>query len=1362
MEVGKSWWRSWSSPAQVSMRRDTPSRVVSGAGAGKHHAGNGLPLGADTWYPSTSDNDDGSTANGARDRGILVVPLRDAARFSPGGHERHAIAGIGHMPLAWARHGRIAAAGMGNDSVNILNANRVRSGVDMKGVAKAAMEELVLASAPAPAPASLLERNARKPQIPQRVLDRSVRALASQYMLDKTHGAADTANAALVSTDMMSKVLAMMKNEGAVGLSPTAVRITMLAWGDGCAAVGDSCPLAVCDSRGVVVVFSLSDACDSYIGWERIGQLDVSTNSWPSDGSGVANGTSTSNHADAAARSAAPSSSKALANGEAKTAQRQQRGGGKATKPSSNRKKRSREPDVVVPAQTENPNDAPQQRRSSRVAASVAMQKLARVKEENDDDEDDDEDEEEYKEQQQVRQRRGRVARASTSTPRTGKATNSANRKKRTREPDVVVPAQTEDPNDAPQQRRSSRVAASVAMQKLARVKEENDDDEDDDEDEEEYKEQQQVRQRRGRVARASTSMPRTGKTSNSADKLQSTKGAASSSKKSSKKGGGLKNTEIEETTAARLARVQRQPCLRERHWLSDKCKDLKTLELEEEIDSQEPQTKRAVLMHFARLAMQLFLDMVSTLTRSQRSKHKKGKHIDGNEKRALNIAMNEVTRRVAKTNLLRKWKLKKSQIDRECHVKIRKVMNVISGTATDYDKSLLTKEVNKMAYIRIAEEEAASAPPPPPEEPKPPPQQKEKPKVSAEKKMLESTKSNTAPSGMARRTLPIEVDMPCSMAWSDSFLLEDGSSTAILAVGQESGSVILWMWTRSVGSMTSSRETQTRFEAHNQNVVAVAWAKYAMRQPSLDTDDSELLCHGTSVTGSDLLVTASSSGTIGIWQIRLSVLGSGTSPHVDTLNHRMLIPEPGPTLCSTILSLGILLETDEETQAKCLRIASTNALRHIQIFTCTVATAAATTTTDSFVLAEDRRVVNETALASVTADPADRLEWVDGRTLYSLNGGELFRWTISGDLDVSFHSSWLATNRIRGYIVVAFVMSPSRTMFACTIKDNHDQSFVLLSFVQADTVDEEHVTVSVAIPRKAEGALDARALRTLSMRVPSLVNYVAERAIRDNRVIGFFELMRVLHVQKMEARKRGGGEVSNESITSTLAALAHRMLQVDADAGCVTCHTQLAYALLITFADVAPWKGEDDDNVELKMLWDDVTHRATVALMRSHLRWLARIASGNSATGSLAFANDSGDHRKFAIHALQRAMRSWESNPNFALLREDHDDSMYDYLAHAVRCSVGSDDDANGHDGLITNGNDGGEQDETQLEQCTYSFAACTGDVFRCTCCERAYSAASVRELRLLAPTQPFCSCYMCGTPLERDSDVVGMFTLL
>ena len=1271
MEVGKSWWRSWSSPAQVSMRRDTSSRVVSGAGAGKHHAGNGLPLGADTWYPSTSDNDDGSTANGARDRGILVVPLRDAARFSPGGHERHAIAGIGHMPLAWARHGRIAAAGMGNDSVNILNANRVRSGVDMKGVAKAAMEELVLASAPAPAPASLLERNARKPQIPQRVLDRSVRALASQYMLDKTHGAADTANAALVSTDMMSKVLAMMKNEGAVGLSPTAVRITMLAWGDGCAAVGDSCPLAVCDSRGVVVVFSLSDACDSYIGWERIGQLDVSTNSWPSDGSGVANGTSTSNHADAAARSAAPSSSKALANGEAKTAQRQQRGGGKATKPSSNRKKRSREPDVVVPAQTENPNDAPQQRRSS-------------------------------------------------------------------------------------------RVAASVAMQKLARVKEENDDDKDDGEDEEEYKEQQQVRQRRGRVARASTSMPRTGKTSNSADKLQSTKGAASSSKKSSKKGGGLKNTEIEETTAARLARVQRQPCLRERHWLSDKCKDLKTLELEEEIDSQEPQTKRAVLMHFARLAMQLFLDMVSTLTRSQRSKHKKGKHIDGNEKRALNIAMNEVTRRVAKTNLLRKWKLKKSQIDRECHVKIRKVMNVISGTATDYDKSLLTKEVNKMAYIRIAEEEAASAPPPPPEEPKPPPQQKEKPKVSAEKKMLESTKSNTAPSGMARRTLPIEVDMPCSMAWSDSFLLEDGSSTAILAVGQESGSVILWMWTRSVGSMTSSRETQTRFEAHNQNVVAVAWAKYAMRQPSLDTDDSELLCHGTSVTGSDLLVTASSSGTIGIWQIRLSVLGSGTSPHVDTLNHRMLIPEPGPTLCSTILSLGILLETDEETQAKCLRIASTNALRHIQIFTCTVATAAATTTTDSFVLAEDRRVVNETALASVTADPADRLEWVDGRTLYSLNGGELFRWTISGDLDVSFHSSWLATNRIRGYIVVAFVMSPSRTMFACTIKDNHDQSFVLLSFVQADTVDEEHVTVSVAIPRKAEGALDARALRTLSMRVPSLVNYVAERAIRDNRVIGFFELMRVLHVQKMEARKRGGGEVSNESITSTLAALAHRMLQVDADAGCVTCHTQLAYALLITFADVAPWKGEDDDNVELKMLWDDVTHRATVALMRSHLRWLARIASGNSATGSLAFANDSGDHRKFAIHALQRAMRSWESNPNFALLREDHDDSMYDYLAHAVRCSVGSDDDANGHDGLITNGNDGGEQDETQLEQCTYSFAACTGDVFRCTCCERAYSAASVRELRLLAPTQPFCSCYMCGTPLERDSDVVGMFTLL
>ena len=1271
MEVGKSWWRSWSSPAQVSMRRDTSSRVVSGAGAGKHHAGNGLPLGADTWYPSTSDNDDGSTANGARDRGILVVPLRDAARFSPGGHERHAIAGIGHMPLAWARHGRIAAAGMGNDSVNILNANRVRSGVDMKGVAKAAMEELVLASAPAPAPASLLERNARKPQIPQRVLDRSVRALASQYMLDKTHGAADTANAALVSTDMMSKVLAMMKNEGAVGLSPTAVRITMLAWGDGCAAVGDSCPLAVCDSRGVVVVFSLSDACDSYIGWERIGQLDVSTNSWPSDGSGVANGTSTSNHADAAARSAAPSSSKALANGEAKTAQRQQRGGGKATKPSSNRKKRSREPDVVVPAQTENPNDAPQQRRSS-------------------------------------------------------------------------------------------RVAASVAMQKLAHVKEENDDDKDDGEDEEEYKEQQQVRQRRGRVARASTSMPRTGKTSNSADKLQSTKGAASSSKKSSKKGGGLKNTEIEETTAARLARVQRQPCLRERHWLSDKCKDLKTLELEEEIDSQEPQTKRAVLMHFARLAMQLFLDMVSTLTRSQRSKHKKGKHIDGNEKRALNIAMNEVTRRVAKTNLLRKWKLKKSQIDRECHVKIRKVMNVISGTATDYDKSLLTKEVNKMAYIRIAEEEAASAPPPPPEEPKPPPQQKEKPKVSAEKKMLESTKSNTAPSGMARRTLPIEVDMPCSMAWSDSFLLEDGSSTAILAVGQESGSVILWMWTRSVGSMTSSRETQTRFEAHNQNVVAVAWAKYAMRQPSLDTDDSELLCHGTSVTGSDLLVTASSSGTIGIWQIRLSVLGSGTSPHVDTLNHRMLIPEPGPTLCSTILSLGILLETDEETQAKCLRIASTNALRHIQIFTCTVATAAATTTTDSFVLAEDRRVVNETALASVTADPADRLEWVDGRTLYSLNGGELFRWTISGDLDVSFHSSWLATNRIRGYIVVAFVMSPSRTMFACTIKDNHDQSFVLLSFVQADTVDEEHVTVSVAIPRKAEGALDARALRTLSMRVPSLVNYVAERAIRDNRVIGFFELMRVLHVQKMEARKRGGGEVSNESITSTLAALAHRMLQVDADAGCVTCHTQLAYALLITFADVAPWKGEDDDNVELKMLWDDVTHRATVALMRSHLRWLARIASGNSATGSLAFANDSGDHRKFAIHALQRAMRSWESNPNFALLREDHDDSMYDYLAHAVRCSVGSDDDANGHDGLITNGNDGGEQDETQLEQCTYSFAACTGDVFRCTCCERAYSAASVRELRLLAPTQPFCSCYMCGTPLERDSDVVGMFTLL
>ena len=1271
MEVGKSWWRSWSSPAQVSMRRDTPSRVVSGAGAGKHHVGNGLPLGADTWYPSTSDNDDGSTANGARDRGILVVPLRDAARFSPGGHERHAIAGIGHMPLAWARHGRIAAAGMGNDSVNILNANRVRSGVDMKGVAKAAMEELVLAPAPAPAPASLLERNARKPQIPQRVLDRSVRALASQYMLDKTHGAADTANAALVSTDMMSKVLAMMKNEGAVGLSPTAVRITMLAWGDGCAAVGDSCPLAVCDSRGVVVVFSLSDACDSYIGWERIGQLDVSTNSWPSDGSGVANGTSTSNHADAAARSAAPSSSKALANGEAKTAQRQQRGGGKATKPSSNRKKRSREPDVVVPAQTENPNDAPQQRRSS-------------------------------------------------------------------------------------------RVTASVAMQKLAHVKEENDDDKDDGEDEEEYKEQQQVRQRRGRVARASTSMPRTGKASNSADKLQSTKGAASSSKKSSKKGGGLKNTEIEETTAARLARVQRQPCLRERHWLSDKCKDLKTLELEEEIDSQEPQTKRAVLMHFARLAMQLFLDMVSTLTRSQRSKHKKGKHIDGNEKRALNIAMNEVTRRVAKTNLLRKWKLKKSQIDRECHVKIRKVMNVISGTATDYDKLLLTKEVNKMAYIRIAEEEAAAAPPPPPEEPKPPPQQKEKPKVSAEKKMLESTKSNTAPSGMARRTLPIEVDMPCSMAWSDSFLLEDGSSTAILAVGQESGSVILWMWTRSVGSMTSSRETQTRFEAHNQNVVAVAWAKYAMRQPSLDTDDSELLCHGTSVTGSDLLVTASSSGTIGIWQIRLSVLGSGTSPHVDTLNHRMLIPEPGPTLCSTILSLGILLETDEETQAKCLRIASTNALRHIQIFTCTVATAEATTTTDGFVLAEDRRVVNETALASVTADPADRLEWVDGRTLYSLNGGELFRWTISGDLDVSFHSSWLATNRIRGYIVVAFVMSPSRTMFACTIKDNHDQSFVLLSFVQADTVDEEHVTVSVAIPRKAEGALDARALRTLSMRVPSLVNYVAERAIRDNRVIGFFELMRVLHVQKMEARKRGGGEVSNESITSTLAALAHRMLQVDADAGCVTCHTQLAYALLITFADVAPWKGEDDDNVELKMLWDDVTHRATVALMRSHLRWLARIASGNSATGSLAFANDSGDHRKFAIHALQRAMRSWESNPNFALLREDHDDSMYDYLAHAVRCSVGSDDDANGHDDLITNGNDGGEDDETQLEQCTYSFAACTGDVFRCTCCERAYSAASVRELRLLAPTQPFCSCYMCGTPLERDSDVVGMFTLL
>ena len=91
-------------------------------------------------------------------------------------------------------------------------------------------------------------------------------------------------------------------------------------------------------------------------------------------------------------------------------------------------------------------------------------------------------------------------------------------------------------------------------------------------------------------------------------------------------------------------------------------------------------------------------------------------------------------------------------------------------------------------------------------------------------------------PSRGAKRKLPAEpaprssgvIDMLTSVGWSRAMLCGNGSACMLMAVGMQSGHVVLWLWRSALGSL--SHEDAKRFSAHRDGVADVAWARLHSR----------------------------------------------------------------------------------------------------------------------------------------------------------------------------------------------------------------------------------------------------------------------------------------------------------------------------------------------------------------------------------------------------------------------------------------------------------------------------------------------------------------------------------------------------
>ena len=85
---------------------------------------------------------------------------------------------------------------------------------------------------------------------------------------------------------------------------------------------------------------------------------------------------------------------------------------------------------------------------------------------------------------------------------------------------------------------------------------------------------------------------------------------------------------------------------------------------------------------------MQLCLDMVSTLPMTERNEYAKGTHLRGKEKLALELATAIVLRRVAATDVMKRYGISVNEIQHESRVSVRHVMTALSAQKhCEFDK---------------------------------------------------------------------------------------------------------------------------------------------------------------------------------------------------------------------------------------------------------------------------------------------------------------------------------------------------------------------------------------------------------------------------------------------------------------------------------------------------------------------------------------------------------------------------------------------------------------------------------------------------------------------------------------------------